>query len=347
MRFWFKSKIATLYEWEYWNTWLIYLPLAPIWIFHSLKNKSFFFFEKTNPGIKFGGMAMQSKIDIYNLLPKNTFPETIFIPKEKIKTFDISQIKNYPIVAKPNQGLKGLGVAFINSENELSQYLQNNHLDLILQEKIKGNIELGVFYCRYPNQKMGFITGVTHKKNMTVIGDGKSTVRQLSKKNSRINRQLNSLDKICFETLEYVPKKNELIEIMPIGSHTRGAEFIDVTKQYSDELFKIINPIALKIEGFFYGRFDILCQIDETTNKILDFKIIELNGAMSEPIHIYDPKNSLFYAWREILKHWNLMSEIAFLNFDKNVKTVGFFNGLELIYQNIKLEKKLKSELFG
>ncbi|MFN4233278.1 MAG: hypothetical protein ACK4IK_00580 [Bacteroidia bacterium] len=292
-------------------------------------------------------MAMQSKIDIYNLLPADSIPKTLFISKEAAKNFDVSQIKNYPIVVKPNEGLKGLGVTFIHSASELSNYLQNTHLDIILQEKITGNTELGVFYCRYPNQENGFITGITQKKYMNVIGDGISTVRQLAKQNNRINRQLKSLEKICVKTLDSIPEKGKVVEILPIGSHTRGAEFINVTDKYKEAIYPLINNIASKIEGFYYGRFDIICNIDEATQKIIDFKIIELNGAMSEPIHIYDPKNSLFYAWRQIVKHWEIMSKIAYLNKDQKMKSVGFLNGLKLIAQNLKLESKLKNELYG
>lgn len=333
--------------WEYWNTWVIYLSLAPFWIYYSFKNRNFFFFEFTNPGIRFGGMAMQSKIDIYRLLPQELIPKTIFLTKDVASEFDVYSIDYYPIVAKPNEGLKGLGVQIIYSPDELADYLRKYKFDLIIQEKINYKTELGIFYCRFPREKDGFITGVTLKKKMALVGDGVSTVREMVMKEYRLRRQIKALEKINSDILKRLPEKDEKIEILDIGSHTRGAEFRDVSEKFKDEAFKLINPFASKIKGFFYGRFDILCDLDEHSNTFINFKVIELNGAMSEPIHIYDPKNTLLYAWKEILRHWKIMSTIAYQNRNVKLKAVGFANSLMLILKNLQLEKKLKKDLYG
>lgn len=333
--------------WEYWNTWVIYLSLSPFWIYFSIKNRNLFFFELTNPGIRFGGMAMQSKIDIYRLLPQELIPKTIFLTKDEASEFDVNSIDEYPVVAKPNEGLKGLGVHIINSSDELADYLQNYKFDVIIQEKINYKTELGIFYCRFPAEKDGFITGVTLKKKMASVGDGVSTVRELVMKDYRLRRQIKAIEKINSDILKRIPAKDEKIEILDIGSHTRGAEFRDVSDKFKDEAFNLLNPIASKINGFFYGRFDILCDFDEHTNTITKFKVIELNGAMSEPIHIYDPKNSLLYAWKEILRHWKIMSTIAYQNRNVKIKAMGFAESIRLIMENLQLEKKLKKDLYG
>jgi hypothetical protein len=41
---------------------------------------------------------------------------------------------------------------------------------------------------------------------------------------------------------------------------------------------------------------------------------VELNGAASEPTHIYDPKHSLFFAWKELARHITYMYEISVAN---------------------------------
>lgn len=332
-------------QWEYWNTWLIYLPLFPFWLYQSLRNRSFFFFEKANPGIKFGGMAMQSKIDIYQLIDHALVPSTTFVKKDEIAKIDYEKISNYPVVVKPNEGLKGLGVSIIHSEIELREYFKNCELDTLIQEKINQPIELGVFYCRYPNSENGFITGITEKKFMTVLGDGVSTVNQLIASNERLSRQIKAIERNNKEQLQHIPNKSEEYILQAIGSHTRGAEFRNVTFTYLKDAYEKINPIAKKIKGFYFGRFDILCDIDFKTNQIRAFKIIELNGAMSEPIHIYDPNNSLLKAWKEIIKHWQIMGDIALQN--KKTPSTDLIEGLKLIHQNLMLEKKLKKQLYG
>jgi hypothetical protein len=42
-----------------------------------------------------------------------------------------------------------------------------------------------------------------------------------------------------------------------------------------------------------------------------NFKIIEINGAKSEPTHIYDPKHSLKYALKEIYRHQKIFYTIV------------------------------------
>jgi hypothetical protein len=48
-----------------------------------------------------------------------------------------------------------------------------------------------------------------------------------------------------------------------------------------------------------------------------NFSVIELNGAGSEPTHMYDPSHSLFFAWKEIIRHWFLLWRISRMNYKK------------------------------
>jgi hypothetical protein len=41
--------------------------------------------------------------------------------------------------------------------------------------------------------------------------------------------------------------------------------------------------------------------------------VVELNGAASEPTHIYDP-STLFFAWKELARHITYMYEISVAN---------------------------------
>jgi hypothetical protein len=43
-------------------------------------------------------------------------------------------------------------------------------------------------------------------------------------------------------------------------------------------------------------------------------KIIELNGVTSEATHIYDPRLSLFEAYRVLFRQWRIAFEIGDLN---------------------------------
>jgi hypothetical protein len=49
-------------------------------------------------------------------------------------------------------------------------------------------------------------------------------------------------------------------------------------------------------------------------------KIIELNGVTSEATHIYDPKLSLFDAYRVLFEQWRIAFEIGNLNRARGVR---------------------------
>ena len=42
-----------------------------------------------------------------------------------------------------------------------------------------------------------------------------------------------------------------------------------------------------------------------------DFKVIEINGAKGEPLHIYDKQHSFWSNIKDIHKHWKVLSEIV------------------------------------
>ena len=69
-----------------------------------------------------------------------------------------------------------------------------------------------------------------------------------------------------------------------------------------------------QIPGFFFGRLDIRYNHWEELREGINFSIIELNGAGSEPTHIYDPAHSIFYAWKEIIRHLHILYKISIRN---------------------------------
>ncbi|HEV8507718.1 MAG TPA: hypothetical protein VGQ53_20045, partial [Chitinophagaceae bacterium] len=65
------------------------------------------------------------------------------------------------------------------------------------------------------------------------------------------------------------------------------------------------------------------------------FSIIEINGAGSEPTHMYDPNHSIFFAWKEIIRHWNLLWKISFINHHRHkLPYMKTRSGLEMFRQN-------------
>ncbi|TAE70820.1 MAG: D-alanine--D-alanine ligase [Bacteroidetes bacterium] len=335
-----------LWHWEYWSFEAIYTPLVFIWIYYAIRAKSFFFFNASNPSIKNGGFLMESKKEIYDIIPEQYYPKTLlFSPNTNLSSiFDnIEQKKiTFPLIAKPDIGMKGLAVEKINDKISLQNYLSKIQVDFLIQELITFPNEIGIFYYRLPNKKKGHISGIVHKEFLTLVGNGINTMIELLQENSRFYLQLNSLKKIYGAQLNIILKKNETFNLVPYGNHSRGAKFTDVTHWNNEKLTQKIDEICQQVPHFYYGRLDIKYNNFEELQEGKNFSIIEINGAGSEPTHIYDPKHSIFWAWREIIKHWDVLFKISQHNYKKGFSYLNFSEGIKMLRDNKKLVQKLK-----
>ena len=101
----------------------IYLPIFPVWLYFAFKARSFFFFNAANPSIKNGGMAMESKKEIYDIIPPEYIPKTILINKCKQLQEIMQELKlaeiHFPWIAKPDICMKEIGVYKIKNEKEV------------------------------------------------------------------------------------------------------------------------------------------------------------------------------------------------------------------------------------
>ena len=60
-----------------------------------------------------------------------------------------------------------------------------------------------------------------------------------------------------------------------------------------------------------WDAFDMKITSWEDLRKGKGVKVLEFNGASSDPAHIYDPDYSLIRAYRDIFYHWKTMRKIA------------------------------------
>ena len=307
-----------LKNWEYWSAYFIYTPTFFYWVWMILKFRSISFYKYSNPGIKNGGVYGDSKMKIYKLFPKKLYPKTILI--EKCKDYNFEKIIlehefNFPLILKPDIGLRGIDVRKVNSVIEIEHYFQKINNNFLIQEFVQLPNEIGLFYCRIPEENTGKITGITLKKFIILQGNGIESIKQLLKKEYRYSMQIVKLkDKI---NLNEVLSKNEKRCLVPFGNHNRGTKFLDGNAFISHKLEKTFNNLLKSIPGFYYGRLDIRYNTFEELEQGENFSIIELNGAKSEPSHIYDPKHSFWFGQKEIFRHQKLMQRIIKANLEK------------------------------
>ena len=129
--------------------------------------------------------------------------------------------------------------------------------------------------------------------------------------------------------------------ISPYGNHARGSLFLDDTHLIDEELSETIDNICQQIPGFYFGRLDIRYDNWEDLKKGKNFSIIEVNGAGSEPTHIYDPSHSLFFAWKEIIRHWIILWRISRMNHKMGHKYLTFNEGVQMFREDKEYSQKL------
>ncbi|MHA4811798.1 hypothetical protein ACX0G9_27125 [Flavitalea flava] len=307
-----------LFNWEYWSFTAVYLPIYIIWIGLCLRARSFFFFAASNPSIKNGGFLSESKKDISPLIPACYHPKTLFISLPAVEENVLLQLEGqgflFPLIGKPNVGSKGRGVKILNTSADLEEYIGSATLDFHIQEFVSYKKEAGIFYYRYPGEKKGRISGIVRKEFLSIKGDGHSQIGELISRNKRAILQTDGLKKLYGSIFGKVLPEGEDFVLVPYGNHARGAKFLDDSHLIDDELTLAIDRVCRQIPGFYFGRLDIRYRDWEELKQGRNFAIIEVNGAGSEPTHIYDPAHTLFYAWKEIIRHWIILGKISRLN---------------------------------
>lgn len=325
-----------LRNWEYWPMHVVYAPMYLYWFYLSSKARSLFFFSAANPSRKNAGFAMEKKSDTYRFLPHQHYPKTIVCePDTKAPALKTRLEENeitFPVIAKPEMGERGTGVKLLPDLISLIAYSKSSSSDFLVQQYMDYPNEVGVFYHRMPKHKKGTITGIVGKEFLSVIGDGKSTLATLILKSDRHILQYETLKTTYANEFDQVLALGEKKLLVPFGNHCRGAKFIDLSHQIDEQLIHVIDNLCQQIPHFYFGRLDIKFANWEDFKKGEQFAVIELNGAASEPTHMYDPKHSIFFAWKEIKKHWDILYKISKYNAStKSIKLMSTSEGLNML----------------
>jgi hypothetical protein len=321
-----------LTNWEYWPFQIVYIPIYFQYIYYVVRTRSFFYFNASNPTIRNGGFFMESKKEIYDLIPQKYYPKTILIENKTPIDFISELIKlnniSFPLICKPNVGLRGTAVKKISNTKELTSYASKANFDFLVQDFIPYANEIGLFYVKLPNEKFGKITGIVAKEFLILIGNGKNTIKELLEKDPRYQLQLKVLEEEYREKLNEILKLDETINLVPYGNHCRGTKFIDASNLITLKLTDTFNEVCNQIDGFNYGRMDIMFNSYEELENGVNFQIVEINGAISEPTHIYDPNHSLLYGWKELTKHFHYLYVISKQNKQKGHPYLTFKQGV-------------------
>jgi hypothetical protein len=308
----------------------MFYPPVIIYIgYLAIRHRGLSVFTSTNPAIPAGGFIGESKADILGglrrangYLAQSALIRSSADAEERIgwaRAFMAENHLSFPVVLKPDAGQRGSGVAVARSQREMEEYLRRSNLDTIIQQYVEG-AEFGVFYHRHPDAERGKIFSITEKLFPAVEGDGQSTLEHLILRDERAVCMARFYLKQQGDRLWDVPARGERVQLVELGTHCRGAVFLDGDRIKTAELERAIDEISRGFEGFYFGRFDIRTPSVEQFKEGKNFKVIELNGVTSEATHIYDPRNSLLAAYKVLFEQWRIAFEIGAANRARGVR---------------------------
>ncbi len=309
-----------LVRWEFWPMWAVYAPVIVQIVWLAIRYRSVSLPFSVNPCMPASGLVFESKIQILSHLEKAGVPIARFeaieleLPLEeklvRLERFMERLGLEYPVVLKPDVGQRGQGVVIARSEADARSFFAQQQEDTIAQEYI-GGTEYGVFYQRFANRENGEVTSITDKRTTWVVGDGRSTLEELILRDDRAVCMAAYFLSEYESHLEAVPADGEKFMLASIGTHSRGAVFLDGADLITPELCAEVDRFSRVVEGFHFGRYDLRVPSEEALKRGEGIRVIELNGITSEPTNMYDPRHGPIFGWSSLMRQWRAIFALA------------------------------------
>ncbi|MFT4812889.1 MAG: hypothetical protein ACI9WR_000186, partial [Paracoccaceae bacterium] len=152
---------------EFWPTWLVYMPVVALWIVLSIRYRSLSLPLLANPAIPLSGMVGVAKSAVFDaageiarqwILPWVLYEVTVeasSVQNEAVVKLFEQQGFTLPIVGKPNVGCRGAGVKLLEDRAAVSNYISEFPVGGVIQfqQLSQWEAEAGVFYVKHPDAK--------------------------------------------------------------------------------------------------------------------------------------------------------------------------------------------------
>ena len=348
---------------EFWPTWLMYIPVAIQCCWLGLRHGSISLPLVSNPAVPLSGMVGVPKSAILKLAgpsaSKSILPWTVINTESNNSTGHPSEITGksmltqavsamnrvglaFPIVGKPDIGCRGAGVKLLHNSAALASYLEQfpQGAPIVLQRLSDFEAEAGVFYVRDPETGKGRITSLTLKYTPYVVGDGVRSLAELVAADPRAGG---------LTRLYKARNAGHWNQVIPAGrphrlvfsaSHCRGAVFRDGGHLITPELTAALDGIFDDIPGFYYGRLDVKFRDVESLRAGRELQIVEINGASSESIHIWDRQTGLLDAVRTLLQQYRTLFTLGLANRKRGSRPPGLWPLYQAWRHELQLVKR-------
>lgn len=303
----------------------MYFPVVLQWLWLSVRHRSLTLPLIANPTIPLAGMVGGSK-DLLMSQATGACKDAILpwvlhtvsdapaaTQSAALLASAARQQITLPFVCKPDMGCRGAGVKLIRTAEQLQQTLSAYPVGaaLVCQRLASYEPEVGIFFVRHPQQLSGEIVSLTIKHTPYVTGDGHSTLRELVEQDPRAGQLLHLYAARNENDWERVLPEHSVHRLLFCASHCRGAVFEDARSLLTDELSKAINRIMADLPEFYYGRLDVKFKDIAALQAGQSLEIVEINGASSESIHIWDKDARLRDAIRTLLWQYKTLFQIG------------------------------------
>lgn len=298
----------------YWISKHFYWQSLIHWVANGIRFRSMTFFSAGNPAINLGGMLSDKKTEFYDILPKHLLPATTISTNfDAAKAFINLHELSYPLIVKPNIGLKGMMVEKVYNEADLELFFADENSkdrEWILQEFLDQDREFAVLFYKYPKSGKYGISSFIEKIYPSLIADGQHTYRELiaAYKNPFLVKAF-ALKKFA-DVLDTIPGKGTKIVLDEIGNYSRGAKFYSLNAEVDSTMVDAYYEHYKDLPGLNFFRID--CKADTLEAcKEGKYKILEVNGMKGEPLHIYDPTSTFFGNVKALRLHWSHIQQVV------------------------------------
>ncbi len=336
-------------KYEFWNPRLFEFPFYLYLGWQCLKRGiAIKTLAKANYALDHGEIGLSSKFDSQlafdqaYFMPTTLIKDSLGLEDKKSQIAEFAEQHGYPVVLKSNLGSVGKGIVKLESATDIDKHAPRLLGDYILQKYTPNPYECGVFFVRVNGKPK--ISGINKKHFPTIVGNGVDTIQTLAQNHYRYTAHWDSFLQDIDTTK--VLEEGQSKQLSFIGSHTLGCKFTDDTHLNTPELEAAIFKFFESQPGYNFGRVDVKCA-DEAAFQRGEFVVIEVNGVASLPTHMFDPKFSVWQAYKIFFEHAIYLAQAAHENRDQTMDLMSYREVIAKVKENQATLNAVHQKLMG
>lgn len=330
---------------EFWPSFVLYVPFWPMYAYFMIKYRGVLVWTCCNPGIGAGGGILgECKTESFEGFGAPDLARTdasgVRFDPDAVGVWPFARIPagpspsaraemardflarkdalgGFPVVLKPDSGLRGLGVKLARTPEQLARYFADVQAPVLMQRFHPGPLECSALWIRHvpPRETgpVGYVYSITAKDFQVLEGDGARTLERLIDADRRARLQRDTFRERHADRLSWIPARGERVALNVAGNHCQGTIFRDGEHLRSAALERAIDRFcaSYRDDAIDLVRLDIRYRSAEDLREGRGLAIVDVNGTMGESVNMYDPDRLYPWALRVMTGHWKQMFAIG------------------------------------